>query len=648
MSVFLSDKNFDADFWGFQRYGEHMQQIHLQQKAVIQTCQDFLKEINHEQAEQLYQKIATVWSRITGGVVEGHTHEFGKMMACCHLDDPIVHRTILDFKEGRDSELNLKAATCEISENEMKIKGADAFETECRIYGPINARVSLAFRALNYAARRMPFSGNKLTEDNCPDYLKGLTSLISSCTEELQNNGKNACFPQVLIYQKGEYPNPFIEGLAKAKADKKRGVTGNCFDLSTCAQEYLLSEKTLEKVDLYGIKNGNHVFLVIGKNTGLPDDYSTWDKDVIVCDTWDRSIFPGSLILTHLTEFTNPQNQSLTLKNSNFFNVEDFRSRSSKPMPDIELLLQKFHDVPLVERLNLAQLIVEAIENLPFAHQELLENQGLSALLSQMCHLLGLPGSAFERVKNKNWLFNPQAGEVSEGNAFFEALERGDAESFKQCVEAGARPGSCLLYQSKRMSPECTAFGHAFSVAERTNNPELIRIAVKGGALPDDEAIDRSLYVSRKRKNFDLFQAVMDVGAKPSVDTFYCACLIAIKTNHIEYMRSVVNCGARSNGKGYSEALKHSIKTGNLDFILLALQAGATPCFESLKLSCEMTLKTGNLFFIKSLLHADPDVKSLIRYNLRELAKGNVISPELRQRLIELVGVNGRDFFLNY
>lgn len=102
MSVFISDRNFDADFWKFQTHSQHMEQLQQQQKVSIQTCQDFLKNIDSEQTGLIYQKIAKVWSKLTGGEVDGNPLEFGKLMVCHHLDDPIVHRSVIDFKDGTD------------------------------------------------------------------------------------------------------------------------------------------------------------------------------------------------------------------------------------------------------------------------------------------------------------------------------------------------------------------------------------------------------------------------------------------------------------------------------------------------------------------------------------------------------------------
>lgn len=558
MSVFLLDKNINQDFWGFQQYKEHMRELHQKQKVAIQECQEFLNQIDSKQAELLYTKIAVVWSKVTGGAVEGHAAEFGKMMVCHHLDDPLVNQTILDFKVGKDTEYN--AAHCEILENEIKVKGGDVFETQCTIHSPLNARVSLAFRVLNYAARRMPFSPNKLNEANCPSYLKESLSLVSSRTCELQASAMNDCSPERLIYQKGVYPSPFTEVLAKAKADKKNGVTGNCFDGSTCGQDYSLCERVLEKVDLYSIKNGNHGFLVFGRWEGLPDDYKTWNPDAIVCDFWDRSIFPVSLIESHLVEFTDRQTQSLVLRNSNFFSVEDFRAQSIRSIPEIEQLLQEFHTISDREaKLKQAQAIVEAIENMPLIHFELLKNKGLSALLSQMRYFLQLPA--------------------------------------------------------------------------------VSRVMVKES---DENVIEQALY----SKNLDGIQTAVEAGAQPNENTFFHACVMAGKTKNIEYMKKAIECGATANkaDRSYGLALALSITTGDLDFLKLAIDAESQPTLEDIKLSCEITLATGNLYFVEAVV-ADPDYKAMVRYDLKECAKGRPLSPELRQRLIKLVGINGRDFF---
>ena len=203
------------------------------------------------------------------------------------------------------------------------------------------------------------------------------------------------------------------------------------------------------------------------------------------------------------------------------------------------------------------------------------------------------------------------------------------------------------LYGHGQLPPENIAFRHAFCVAERFDNPEIIRIAARGGAIPDKNAIQRALYISKKKKNLDFLQATIDAGTKPTQRTFRCAVILAEKTKNSEYLKKVVECGAQaSHGDNCYQALLHlSIVTKNPEFIELGIQAGATPCSNAIHTSCEMTLETGDLYYIKALLRADPDTQHLIRYDLAGLAKGRIVPEELRQNLIKLVGFKGRDFF---
>jgi hypothetical protein len=669
MSIFMQSNHFDKDFWQYTHMKAYAKQLLLQQQNTIQICQDFLQNLDKTQAELLYQKVTAVWSKVTGGFmfIEGTALEFGKKMVDCHLDDPLVHQTILSFKAGQDPELNLKVAECQISPKGIEITGADAFETKCTIVTSedplVQARIAIAFRAFSYAARRMPFSANKLTEENCPLDFKKCLHQISSRTCELQADSKLVSSKEPLLYQKKEYPNPFTLVLAKAKKEKKTAIIGNCFEVSTCAQEYSFKEKILEKHDLCHVKGGDHAFYVIGKGASdLPNDFKTWNKKAVVCDVWERTIFPVSSLLENLLEFTNPQTQSLALVNSNFFSAEDFRSSSSCSMPAIEALLQDFHAISMEERsqrLAKARQIVETIENLPLAHAKLLQNEGLSALLSQMRYLLELQGSPFERVKEKIWIFNPDfdpssvnGNEASESTAFFQALENvkkpGDFVWPDSPIGAEVFLAKCPFYQSPSTQPECIAFIHAFTVAERINDPDLIRMAIKKGAIPDKNAIVRALYVSKKKKNIDFLQAVLDGGAHINEQTFYIATIIARKTKNIEYLKKVMDHGAKASEKddSYLEALKASIDLSNPDFLDCAIRGGATPSSEAISLACERTFVTGKIDLVTQLLSTDPDVKPTIRYCLKEYGKAcGVPSAELRQNLVQLVALNGRDFF---
>lgn len=62
---------------------------------------------------------------------------------------------------------------------------------------------------------------------------------------------------------------------------------GNCYEQSYVAAYYLMYQKKLRKVEILSIYNGDHVFVVIGRNFNSNiDDPSSWGKKCAVCDPW--------------------------------------------------------------------------------------------------------------------------------------------------------------------------------------------------------------------------------------------------------------------------------------------------------------------------------------------------------------------------
>jgi hypothetical protein len=112
---------------------------------------------------------------------------------------------------------------------------------------------------------------------------------------------------------------------------KKSGI-GNCCEMAMTGYEYIRDTFPDKRVEIVKIVNGDHVFLVIGreeqqplnqgfllsgleaifqiankifmKNTKTVDlDYRTWKSDVVVCDPWSGSCYPASKINQYLMDY---------------------------------------------------------------------------------------------------------------------------------------------------------------------------------------------------------------------------------------------------------------------------------------------------------------------------------------------------------
>ena len=63
---------------------------------------------------------------------------------------------------------------------------------------------------------------------------------------------------------------------------------GNCGEQSALAFKYL-EENGIRPLDWMYRMNGDHAFVVIGRDRGTKDsNYSTWGIDAVVCDPWNE------------------------------------------------------------------------------------------------------------------------------------------------------------------------------------------------------------------------------------------------------------------------------------------------------------------------------------------------------------------------
>jgi hypothetical protein len=173
MAVFLSNKNWSLDYWNYINFAQEMKLLRKEQKDTIQKCHNFLEKITFLEMDRVYQTVGANWKRLAGDVAGEQDIELGKTMVFYHLDDPFVSKMLIDYFENKKSEPSSKAL-CQNSENTKKVKSADIFNTECTIHLLPNLKpqaqrcITIAFRTLNYAARHIPFSANKVRKPLVP------------------------------------------------------------------------------------------------------------------------------------------------------------------------------------------------------------------------------------------------------------------------------------------------------------------------------------------------------------------------------------------------------------------------------------------------------------------------------------------------
>ena len=83
---------------------------------------------------------------------------------------------------------------------------------------------------------------------------------------------------------------------------------GNCGEQSTIALLYL-KELGVSNLDLVFLDNGDHAFVVIGRDPHSDiNDFTTWGENAVICDPWGQRYFPASDIVFQLNDILHEAN----------------------------------------------------------------------------------------------------------------------------------------------------------------------------------------------------------------------------------------------------------------------------------------------------------------------------------------------------
>ncbi|GAB4185751.1 MAG: hypothetical protein Tsb0015_02920 [Simkaniaceae bacterium] len=149
----------------------------------------------------------------------------------------------------------------------------------------------------------------------------------------------------------------------------KKYSIGACSHQSSVIFTYFLEnlhllkskENDFPKIDVMYIHNGNHVFIVLGRNIDSdPSDYKNWGPDALVLDPWANKIYPASQIEQELFDFItvnnntgkaeitlfDPNTQTIQLLVSSIFSPREFTEnypQNSLRKQKITSLLESFH-----------------------------------------------------------------------------------------------------------------------------------------------------------------------------------------------------------------------------------------------------------------------------------------------------------------
>lgn len=239
----------------------------------------------------------------------------------------------------------------------------------------LTRNLKLANEALHYVQGHIPFSANYPIRKMASSRIRALSPLddafhakyerLIASLDAVRSTTKSEIEQQ--LSNKPFFYEHLSQSLLIGALSEKYSV-GNCQEMSCAAFFYCLRTKGIgAKVDIYQIKNGDHFFLVIGRDINSdPKDYKTWGSSAVICDPWAGKVFLASDLEKKLKNYittdstgkpwTEPFSHrrlffphSLELDTSNIYTPNDFASQieSNGKHPSIlslGRLLKKFHE----------------------------------------------------------------------------------------------------------------------------------------------------------------------------------------------------------------------------------------------------------------------------------------------------------------
>lgn len=154
---------------------------------------------------------------------------------------------------------------------------------------------ALAIKAKRYA-RRWIFEGSTQIVDNT--YPAQKVRALSDAVEDLR---KSAVEHSVFNLELDEVAHKFLQTVAYCK----KFSIGNCYEYALMALDYVVHHAPGTNAEVYGIKGGDHAFLVIGRNPdSLINRPETWGKEAYICDPWSNKVYLASEYLTKTKNYS--------------------------------------------------------------------------------------------------------------------------------------------------------------------------------------------------------------------------------------------------------------------------------------------------------------------------------------------------------
>lgn len=158
----------------------------------------------------------------------------------------------------------------------------------------LKVNLMYAHEALRYTSEVLPYEPINYGED-----LQGI-SFDAIRRVDLMRQEMELAF-------KGELePHHNFDKVYKIIAEiAKKHQAGNCGEQVAVAYLYLKNEKNLRRIEKLCLVNGDHGFLVIGRDP-LSDitQPKTWGKAAVVCDPWGKKYFQAGQLLEQLNQLS--------------------------------------------------------------------------------------------------------------------------------------------------------------------------------------------------------------------------------------------------------------------------------------------------------------------------------------------------------
>lgn len=90
------------------------------------------------------------------------------------------------------------------------------------------------------------------------------------------------------------YPQKRLKALRDKNSPFVSAKAGNCMEFADLAIIELRELDHEVRLEEFSFKNGDHVFVVIGRNKASDvNDVSTWGRNAVVCDAWSGGVYPA-------------------------------------------------------------------------------------------------------------------------------------------------------------------------------------------------------------------------------------------------------------------------------------------------------------------------------------------------------------------